>query len=69
MTSRQREILDFIDGYWCLHRRPPTVREIGAAIGLKSPASVHYHLEALARNGLVEHVPNSPRSIRIREAA
>lgn len=48
---------------------PPTVREIGAAVGLRSPASVHHHLAQLQVEGRLTVVPGSPRAMRIVEAA
>jgi SOS-response transcriptional repressor LexA len=49
--DREREILDFIGSYLGREGYPPTVREVAAAVGLRSPASVHSHLRALQRSG------------------
>jgi len=63
MTPRQQEILNFIRDY--PHKYPPTVREIGAGVGLKSSSTVHSHLTALVKQGLIEHRANSPRCIAV----
>ncbi len=50
-TGRQAEILAFIEGHVVRHGYPPTVREIGAGVGLASPSTVHRHLEKLEDGG------------------
>ena len=52
LTDRQRQILDFLTKYVDGHGYPPTVREIGEAVGLASPSTVHAHLANLERAGL-----------------
>jgi len=66
MTPRQQEIIDFIRDY--PYQYPPTVREIAAGVGLKSSSTVHTHLNALVKQGLIERRPNSPRCIAVVES-
>jgi repressor LexA len=63
LTSRQNEILRFIKEF--PHSYAPTVREIGKAVGLSSSSSVQAQLDKLKKSGYIEHVPNSPRTIKI----
>lgn len=65
LTSRQRQILDFIRAE--IHRRgfPPSVREIGEAVGLSSSSTVHSHLAALEAKGLVRRDPSKPRALEV----
>ena len=44
LTPKQQRIYDFIQDFAAQHGYPPSVREIGAAVGLKSPSTVHFHL-------------------------
>jgi hypothetical protein len=59
--TKQR-ILDFIERYRTQHEYPPTVREIGGAVGLASPATVHRHLVDLVEMGALERVPRRART-------
>ncbi|MEA5074808.1 MAG: transcriptional repressor LexA [Coriobacteriia bacterium] len=65
LTSRQRQILDFIRAE--IHRRgfPPSVREIGEAVGLSSSSTVHSHLGALEAKGLIRRDPSKPRALEV----
>lgn len=65
LTSRQREILDYIRAE--IHRRgfPPSVREIGEAVGLSSSSTVHSHLAALEAKGLIRRDPSKPRALEV----
>ncbi|MDO8879754.1 MAG: transcriptional repressor LexA [Coriobacteriia bacterium] len=65
LTARQREILDFIRAE--IHRRgfPPSVREIGEAVGLSSSSTVHSHLAALETKGLLRRDPSKPRALEV----
>jgi repressor LexA len=69
LTSRQREILQFIDGMQRDRGFPPSVREIGEAVGLNSPSSVHAQLRTLQRLGYLRRDPTKPRAIEVRWAA
>ena len=66
LTSRQREILEVIDRYMRERGYPPSVREIGEAVGLTSPSTVHNHLASLQRLGLLRRDPTKPRAIEVR---
>lgn len=58
-------ILDFIAAHVEKHGYPPTVREIGEAVGLASPATVHAHLTRLSNDGRLFRDPTKPRAIRV----
>jgi repressor LexA len=63
LTPRQREIYDFIVRYAEEQGYPPTVREIGEAVGLASPSTVHAHLANLERAGMLRRDPTKPRAL------
>src|SRR5919106_993918 len=65
LTERQREIYDFVVGYADRHGYPPTVREIGEAVGLASPSTVHAHLANLERARMLKRDPTKPRALEI----
>ncbi len=65
LTKRQSEIFEFIKVQIDKTGYPPTVREIGAAIGLHSPSTVHAHLAKLERSGVLRRDPSKPRAIEI----
>jgi repressor LexA len=65
LTGRQQEIFDFLVGYVERHGYPPTVREIGEAVGLASPSTVHAHLANLERAGLLRRDPTKPRALEV----
>ena len=71
LTGRQQEIWTFLVDYVDRHGYPPTVREIGEAVGLASPSTVHAHLANLERAGLLRRDPTKPRALELmgREAA
>ena len=64
LTSRRREILDFIVRATDTNGYPPTVRDIGEAVGLRSSSTVHFHLKALERGGYIQRDGNLTRAIR-----
>jgi repressor LexA len=66
ITARQREILDFIESQMRDRGYPPSVREIGEAVGLTSPSTVHSHLSTLSRLGYLRRDPTKPRAIEVR---
>ncbi len=66
LTSRQRLILDFIREWVERHGYPPSVREIGEAVGLVSPSSVAYQLKELEKKGYLRRDPNRPRAVDVR---
>jgi repressor LexA len=65
VTDRQRAILDYLRGFVDEHGYPPTVREIGEAVGLRSPSTVHAHLAQLERAGLLRRDPTKPRALEL----
>ena len=65
LTKRQQEIFDFVKRYVGEHGYPPTVRDIGKAIGLTSSSTVHAHLSNLEKLGLLRRDPTKPRAIEV----
>jgi len=65
LTKRQREIFDYIGSYLSKHGYPPTVREIGKAVGLHSSSTVHAHLSKLESLGVVKRDPSKPRALEV----
>lgn len=69
LTKRQQEIFDFIKKYSAINGYPPTVRDIGKAVGLASSSTVHAHLSNLERIGLLRRDPTKPRAIELLDRA
>ncbi len=69
LTKRQQEIFDFIKRYSSAHGYPPTVRDIGKAVGLASSSTVHAHLANLEKLGLLRRDPSKPRAIELLDRA
>lgn len=69
LTARQQAVFDVIRSYASEHGYPPTVREIGTIMGLASSSTVHSHLAALERAGIIERDPTKPRALRWGAAA
>ncbi len=65
LTKRQQEIFDFIKRYSAKYGYPPTVRDIGKAVGLASSSTVHAHLANLERLGMLRRDPTKPRAIEL----
>ncbi len=65
ITKKQTEILDYIKSHILNKGYPPSVRDIGLAVNLKSTSSVHSHLETLEKNGYIRRDPTKPRTIEI----
>jgi repressor LexA len=65
LTKRQQEIFDFVKRYVGEHGYPPTVRDIGKAIGLTSSSTVHAHLANLEKLGVLRRDPTKPRAIEL----
>ncbi len=65
LTARQRQVLEFIDTRTRDQGYPPSVREIGEAVGLSSPSTVHAHLAALQDKGYLRRDPSKPRAIEV----
>jgi repressor LexA len=64
LTDRQQAVLDVIRQHAAEHGYPPTVREIGARLGLTSSSTVHAHLAALERAGVLQRDPTKPRALK-----
>lgn len=65
LTDRQRQVLDFIKAETRRMGYPPTVRDIGTAVGLSSSSTVHAHLAALEAKGLIRRDPSKPRALEV----
>jgi repressor LexA len=65
ITARQQQVLDYIRETVAARGYPPSVREIGEAVGLSSPSTVHSHLSSLAKAGLIRRDPTKPRAIEV----
>ena len=65
LTKRQQEIFDYIKTYSARYGYPPTVRDIGKAVGLTSSSTVHAHLSNLEKLGLLRRDPSKPRAIEL----
>ena len=66
LTTRQRELLDALHRLHAQHGYAPSIRELGAAVGLRSTNSVHHHVRILVERGFVEHRKGAPRTLRPR---
>jgi repressor LexA len=69
LTKRQQEIFEFIKRYSDSNGYPPTVRDIGKAVGLASSSTVHAHLANLEKIGLLRRDPTKPRAIELLDRA
>ena len=69
LTKRQQEIFDYIKSYSARYGYPPTVRDIGKAVGLTSSSTVHAHLANLEKLGLLRRDPSKPRAIELLDRA
>ncbi|MCI8394802.1 MAG: transcriptional repressor LexA [Bacilli bacterium] len=65
LTKKQSEVLDYIKKYTAQHGYPPAIREIGAGLGLSSPATVHTHVKKLEEAGVIKTSSNKFRTIEI----
>ena len=65
LTNRQKDVLDYIKSYVANHGYPPAVREIGAALGLNSPATIQSHITALEAKGYIKKTNSKYRSLEI----
>src|SRR6478609_9516243 len=69
LTKRQQEIFDFIKQYSAENGYPPTVRDIGKAVGLASSSTVHAHLANLEKLGMLRRDPTKPRALELLDRA
>ena len=65
LTTRQQEIFEYVKTYAREHGYPPTVRDIGKAIGLTSSSTVHAHLANLEKLGVLKRDPTKPRALEV----
>lgn len=65
LTKRQEDILDYIKKYIVAHGFPPTIREIGAALNLSSPATIHAHLANLEKKGFIKKQDSKNRTLEL----
>ncbi len=65
LTNRQKDVLDFVKSYIVSHGYPPTVREIGSALGINSPATIHAHLKNLEKKGIIRKDNSKNRAIEL----
>ena len=65
LNPRQREILDFLSEHSRSHAYPPTVREIGQAVGLSSSSTVQNHLNTLEQRGYIKRDPTKSRTVEV----
>ena len=65
LTERQNKILDYIRYVTKVRSYPPSVREIGEAVGLSSSSTVHNHLNQLERRGLIKRDPSKSRTVQL----
>ena len=65
LTPKQQQIYDYILSFTSQHGYPPSVREIGAAVGLKSPSTVHFHMKGLEEAGVIVKAEGKTRAITI----
>ncbi|MCF2662296.1 transcriptional repressor LexA [Pseudoflavonifractor phocaeensis] len=65
LTAKQQQIYDYILAFTADHGYPPSVREIGAAVGLKSPSTVHFHMKGLEEAGVIVKAEGKTRAISL----
>ena len=65
LTKKQEDVLNYIKEYMVSHGYPPTIREIGAALGTSSPATIHVHLANLEKNGIIKKNGSKNRAIEL----
>ena len=65
LTKRQEDVLDYVKSYIASHGYPPTVREIGKALGVNSPATIQAHLEGLEEKGFIRKEGTKNRTIEV----
>ncbi|MBQ3135519.1 MAG: transcriptional repressor LexA [Oscillospiraceae bacterium] len=69
LTNKQQQIYDYIRAFQSEHGYPPSVREIGEAVGLSSPSTVHFHLKGLEEAGVITKAAGKTRAISMHEQA
>lgn len=69
LNARQQAMYHFLQGYLRAHGIPPTIREIGDALGIKTTSLVHYYLRQLEQKGLIQLVAHAARGIRLTQTS
>ena len=69
LTNKQQQIYDYIRAFQSEHGYPPSVREIGEAVGLSSPSTVHFHLKGLEEAGVITKAAGKTRAISMNDQA
>ncbi|MBQ3556857.1 MAG: transcriptional repressor LexA [Oscillospiraceae bacterium] len=69
LTNKQQQIYDYIRAFQSEHGYPPSVREIGEAVGLSSPSTVHFHLKGLEEAGVISKAAGKTRAISMHDQA
>src|SRR5581483_8989114 len=69
LSDKQARILDFIQNFHAKNQRPPTNREIGRGVGIRSTSHVNYHLRILEEKGFIERIRNTSRGLRLKTGA
>ena len=67
LTAKQQQIYDYIQDFTAQHGYPPSVREIGAALGLKSPSTVHFHIKGLESAGVLTKAAGKTRAMTLQD--
>ena len=65
LTKKQEDVLNYIKEYIVSHGYPPTIREIGGALGISSPATIHVHLQNLQKKGIIKKNGSKNRAIEL----
>lgn len=65
LTNRQKDVLNYVKSYIVSHGYPPTVREIGKALDISSPATIHAHLKNLEKKGIIRKDGSKNRAIEL----
>lgn len=65
LTNRQKEILTYIKKFYANHKYPPSIRQIGTALNLNSPATIHVHINNLINKGYLKRSPDSNHAIEL----
>ncbi len=65
LTRKQQQVYDYIVSFSAEHGYPPSVREIGTYLGLKSPSTVHFHMKALEEKGVIHKAEGKTRAITV----
>ncbi|MEK4085587.1 LexA family protein [Psychrobacillus sp. FSL K6-1415] len=65
MNRRQKEIYEYIKHFLAENKYSPSMREVGNAVGIKSSSTIHKHLDNMRKNGYIDFINSSPRTLQI----